>query len=319
MMRWFPVTDRQILAARGPRNPVDPWRPWSFLVEPEFSASGRVEDVATVFLTNRECSFRCVMCDLWKYTTEVTVPDAAIPAQIDYALSRLAPAQHIKLYNSGNFFDARSIPRAAWPLIAQRVSSFRTVIVENHPRLCGPDCAEFQQLCGTQLEVALGLETSNSDTLATLNKHMTTDDFERACRTLLREGIRVRAFILLRPPGISEEQGVEQALNSVRFALDCGVSCCSVIPARPGNGLLDQWLSQGLFERPGLRSLERVLEDTLSWKRGRVFADLWEIDQSPACAACRDRRVQRLLTANLTQQMPPAVLCADCVSCCVTS
>ena len=86
----------EILAARGPRNAVDPRRPYAFLVEREFAACGRVEEVATIFLTNRECPFRCLMCDLWKNTTPERVPAGAIPEQIDYALSRLPPAQHIK-------------------------------------------------------------------------------------------------------------------------------------------------------------------------------------------------------------------------------
>ena len=33
--------------------------------------TGGCVDVATLFLTNRECPFRCLMCDLWKNTLEV--------------------------------------------------------------------------------------------------------------------------------------------------------------------------------------------------------------------------------------------------------
>ena len=64
------VTRRELLAARGPKNKVDPRRPYAFLVEQELSAAGEMEDVATIFLTNKECPFSCVYCDLWKNTTE---------------------------------------------------------------------------------------------------------------------------------------------------------------------------------------------------------------------------------------------------------
>ncbi|MCA9072398.1 MAG: hypothetical protein KDA84_25915, partial [Planctomycetaceae bacterium] len=67
-------TDREIVEARPAKNLVDPNRPYAFLVEPEMAASGQVVDVATVFLTNRECPFRCLMCDLWKNTTDESVP-----------------------------------------------------------------------------------------------------------------------------------------------------------------------------------------------------------------------------------------------------
>ncbi len=301
---------QQILDARGPRNPVDPALPYHFLVEQEYSAGGMVEDVATVFLTNRECPFQCLMCDLWKNTTETTVPVGAIPAQIDWALAQLPNANHIKLYNSGNFFDPHAVPAQDLPEIARRVSSFRTVIVENHPRLCSDRCAVFQQMCGTQLEVALGLETSHPATLATLNKQMTTDDFARACEMLLGFGIRVRAFVLLRPPGVSEEQGIEQAVESVRFAFKCGVDCCAVIPTRPGNGILDRLYQEGLIYPPSLSSLEAVMEQTIEWRRGRVFADLWDVDRFSACDQCLEARRDRLQRMNLTQKIPAAIRCS---------
>src|SRR5207249_2960810 len=96
------MNDAQILSLRPAKNAVDPARPYAFLVEPERTRAGVVEDAAVLFLTNRECPFRCLICDLWKNTTDARVPDGAIARQIEYALSRLPPARHIKLYNAGN-------------------------------------------------------------------------------------------------------------------------------------------------------------------------------------------------------------------------
>jgi len=297
------ITDRSILAARGARNKVDPWRPYHFLNEPEFSHDGIAEEVSTIFLTNRECPFHCLMCDLWKNTTEETVPLGAIPAQIDFALSQLPPVRHVKLYNSGNFFDAKAIPSADLPAIADRVRHFRTVIVENHPRLCDARCGAFQQMLGTQLEIALGLETSHTPTLAMLNKQMTTDDFARACELLREDEIRIRAFILLKPPRTTEEQGIERAIESVRFAFDCGVSCCSVIPVRGGNGIMEVLGTRGDYSPPRLSSLESVMREVLSWNRGRVFADLWDARQFADDPATADEQMTRLNIMNLTQHV----------------
>lgn len=293
----------KIIAARGPRNVVNVFRPYHFLIENEFSRHHYVESVATIFLTNRECPFHCLMCDLWKNTTEQDTPVGAIPEQIDFALQQLPVAQHIKLYNSGNFFDLKAIPRADWPGIAERVRHFATVIVENHPSLCNARCGEFQQLCETQLEVALGLETSHPQTLARLNKQMTVEDFARACESLLRQSIMIRAFVLLKPPETSEEQGIERAIDSVRFAFDCGVDCCAVIPVRTGNGIMEKLASAGLFSPPRLSSLEIVLRETLSWKRGRVFADLWDAAQFADFPETAALQISRLEQMNLTQSV----------------
>src|SRR5258708_38513262 len=144
--------DQWILAQRPARNPVDPGRPSAFFIEEERAESGETASSATIFLVNRECPWRCLMCDLWKNTTDESVPIGAVPAQIDFALARLPPARHVKLYNSGNFFDARAIPPADHGAIAQRVGRFATVIVENHPKLCGEVCPRFRDLLGTNLE-----------------------------------------------------------------------------------------------------------------------------------------------------------------------
>ena len=79
----FPVlSDQQIVSLRPQRNPVDPLKPYAFMVEEECSASGELTKVATVFLTSSECVLRCTMCDLWKNTLEQPVEPGAIGKQI---------------------------------------------------------------------------------------------------------------------------------------------------------------------------------------------------------------------------------------------
>ena len=303
--------DRAILAARPPKNHVDPHRPYAFLVEPECAANGQVEDVATVFLTNRECPFRCLMCDLWKNTTDDRVPVGAIPEQIKFALSQLPAAKHIKLYNSGNFFDRQAIPREDYESIAKCVRSFETVIVENHPKLCGDDCLRFHELLAADLEIALGLETIHPDVLPRMNKQMTVDDFESAVRFCGDNDIATRAFILLRPPFLNEAEGVEWAIRSIEFAFDAGVECCSIIPTRGGNGAMEQLRVEGSFEPPTFRSLETVLDEGLAMQRGRVFVDLWDAERFFDCDTCGPARRDRLQQMNLTQRAAPGVSC-DC-------
>ena len=313
----IPITDGQILAARGTKNTVDPHRPFAFLVEDERSAAGTVEPVATLFLTNRECPLKCIYCDLWKNTTNERVAAGVIPRQIDFALERLPPARHIKLYNSGNFFDPQAIPRDDLPAVAERVRQFETVIVENHPNLCDEHCVEFGRRLEAEFEVAIGLETTDPEILPRLNKRMTLDDFSRAAELLRGRGIHVRAFILLKPPFCSDESAaVQWAVRSVEFATSRGARCCSIIPTRGGNGIMEQLARDGFFSPPKLASLEAALDACLkmpavSSGAARVFADLWDVERLAGCPRCAGRRVERLRQMNLSQQPLPRIAC-DC-------
>ena len=305
------MNDREIIAARPPKNAVDPRVPYAFLVEPERTAAGDVADIATIFLTNRECPFRCLFCDLWKNTTDSRVPVGAIPEQIDYALARLPSARQIKLYNSGNFFDVQAIPREDYAATARRVSGFERVIVENHPKLCNASCLEFRDLLGAtqQLEIALGLETAHPEILSRLNKQMTVDDYRQAVHFLRSADIAVRTFILLQPPFMPAAESVQWAVRSLEIAFDAGADCCTVIPTRSGNGTMQQLEQNGLFTPPTLLALEQVLEAGLRQERGRVFVDLWDIEKLFACSQCGPRRAERLKTMNLSQRILPAVSC----------
>jgi radical SAM enzyme (TIGR01210 family) len=250
------------------------------------------------------------MCDLWKYTTPARVPDGAIPAQIEQALAGLPRADHIKLYNAGNFFDAQAIPPGDLPRIAELVAGFHTVIIECHPLLVGPGCVEFAERLHGGLQVAMGLETIHPEVLPRLNKRMTLADFERVTRFLTAHGIAVRAFILLRPPLLDEDEGLEWAKRSVEWAFSIGVECCVIIPTRTGNGAMEELQSLGLFHPPALASLERALAHGIELKQGRVFADLWNIELLFACRDCGPARAERLRWMNLEQVVGPPVACA---------
>ncbi len=273
-------------------------------------SSGQIEEVNTLFLTNRECPFRCLMCDLWKNTTDKPVPPGSIPAQIEYALSRSPATPHIKLYNSGSFFDPQAIPVEDHKKIAGLLQTFNTVTVESHPSFTGERAVAFSEMLPGQLQVALGLETVHPEVLRRLNKKMTIRQFDKAVHFLLSHNIEVRAFILLKPPFMSEEDGVLWAQRSLDHAFDTGIGTCIVIPVREGNGALDTLARQGYFNPPGIRSVEKVLEYGIRLKKGLVFADLWDIERFSPCNECTEKIRKRLETMNLFQEIPPPVNCS---------
>jgi archaeosine synthase beta-subunit len=303
-----------ILSRRGPRRRVDPARAIGSVVERERTERGDVADVATIFLANRECPWRCLMCDLWTRTLETSVPPGAIPAQIDEALGVLPPVSRIKLYNAGSFFDRRAVPPEDHAAIAARLEGFERVVVESHPALVGEDCFRFAGLVSGALEVAMGLETAHAPTLERLNKGMTLDSFRAAAARLGERGISLRVFVLVGLPFLSPEESLEWCRESARFAFDCGATAVALIPTRSGNGAMDELARRGEFRPPTLSLLERAAARALGdfASRGRVFSDLWDLERLRGCATCFPARRRRLERMNLEQAAPPSVACDAC-------
>jgi hypothetical protein len=304
--------DQWILSQRPARNTLNPREPYLYFVEEERSANGMTVPVATVFLTNRECPWRCVMCDLWRNSLEEGVSIGDIPEQIRFTLHRLQPARVIKLYNSGSFFDTRAIPLEDYPAIAKLTQNFERVIVESHPLLVGDRCMLFRNMIRGRLEVAMGLETAHPGVLEKLNKRMTLEQFARAADFLRRNNIDLRVFILVQPPFMKLEDHLEWAQRSLDFAFDCGACVITLMPTRMRNGAMEALAANGDGATPKLSVLEHALSYGLSLKRGRVFTDLWDMRKDAECKFCFDKRVERLHTLNLSQKDVPAVACKHC-------
>jgi len=304
--------DRWILERRRQRTTLNPREPYAYFVEDECSDSGEIVPVATILLTNAECPFRCVMCDLWRNTLEEHTNAGAIPEQIEFALARLPRASALKLYNSGSFFDTRAIPPEDYSAIAGLIKGFGRVIVECHPAFIGKLCLEFRDLIEGKLEIAIGLETAHREVLAKLNKRMTLEQFAGAAAFLGHSGIGLRAFVLVQPPFMAADDALEWAQRSLEYAFDHGAGAATLIPTRGGNGAMEALAANGDFSPPDLRVVEMAMQYGLSLCRGRVFADLWSLKRGVECPGCFNERVARLRAMNLSQQLAEPVRCNAC-------
>jgi hypothetical protein len=304
---------------RAKKNTVDAHRPYGFFVETEPAAPGAPVSVATILLTNKECAYRCTMCDLWKNTLDAPTPPGAIPEQIRWALEQLPGARRIKLYNAGSFFDRAASPVEDHAAIAELVRGFDRVVVECHPALAGDAVLRFRDLlAGPELEVAVGLETANQQALEKLDKGMTVGQFETCTRRLVSHGIPVRSFVLVGVPFLRREEWPAATRASIDLSFSAGAEIVALIPTRMGNGTLEELQRTGNFTPPALSDLELALGDFLEGEegngrapgaRGMVLADLWNADTLPAPACCAAARIERLGAMNTFQGNLPLPIC----------
>ena len=294
--------------------------PHHFLRERELAADGSLAECVAVFLTNRECPWKCFMCDLWKNTLETTVAPGMIPRQIAYAFQQMEvphsadgrSAMLVKLYNSGSFFDPRAVPIADYGKIAQLLAGFQRVIVECHPLLLGDSCLRFRDLLAAELEVALGLETAHPAALKQLNKGFGVEDFLKKCDWLQENGMAIRVFLLVNPPFVPAVEQSEWMEKSIQLAADAGAEVIGLIPTRPGNGAVEVLLRSGWYARTRLEQLENALEAGIRSNRARVFADLWDLEQFRSCPHCFSARRLRLQRMNNQQRLLNRIRCGQC-------
>ena len=313
IVRLRPTVDRPG-AGTIPLDVQDEWEASSPRSQPTL--------VRTLFLRGSECRFRCVICDLLRYTHEGNTPQDSIAEQVRYGLARpIDPAtfganrpKWLKLYNASSFFDTANVPSTDLPEVARLASGYERVIVENHPRILPwPAIDDFQSRLSGRLEIAMGLETVDPIVLQRLNKRITIDDFASAADTMREQGIDVRAFVLLRPPWTEEEAAIGWCRRSIEFAIQHGARHVTVIPVRGGNGALEWLAARGEFQPPKAESLERIISEFVSDDRCVVTADLWDWKQLRGiCAHCSETRRLRLERMNLTRVQEAPIDCESC-------
>jgi radical SAM enzyme (TIGR01210 family) len=316
--------DRFILEGRGARKRHDPWRYQDLVVEDELTSSRGLAPTATVFLTGKECAWRCVMCDLWQYTTAENTVRGAIPAQIVEARRVLdmqgQAVSQLKLYNASNFFDPHAVPLEDYAAIAAALPDLDLLVVESHPALIGHHVDRFLEALSSSkgrhasmLEVAMGLETANRDALERLNKGLTIERFSTAAEALRDRGVALRVFVLISPPFIAAPDQDRWLLESIDCARSCGAAVISLIPTRAGNGAMETLAAVGLYDPPTLTVIEQSFDLALAHgRRTRVFVDVWDLERFSRCGQCFAPRKKRLQTMNLTQQVTTRIACVRC-------
>jgi hypothetical protein len=75
---------------------------------------------------------------------------------------------------------------------------------------------------------------------------------------------------------------------------------------------MDELAGAGLFSPPKLATLEAAMAHGIAMKKGRVFADLWDVRKTASCEICTELRIARLHAMNLQQRVLPPVPCERC-------
>lgn len=171
----------------------------------------------------------CTPCGFLSMSTAgCPVASEDLIAQFDEAFAQpgiLDNVTEVNLYNSGSFFADREIPPDVRDHVLTYVgqAGLRRVLVESRPEHVSADKLRIAKhlLGACELDVGIGLESANDHVRETLiNKGFSLDEFERSVQIIGQSGACLLAYVLIKPPGLSEAESIADAVESARYVFE---------------------------------------------------------------------------------------------------
>jgi radical SAM enzyme (TIGR01210 family) len=252
-------------------DPHEPTRVW---LDEDNTPDGFVDSL-TIILNTGGCRWaRAGGCTMCGYVAESVdggeVSHDALMDQIDACLEHEADnaderADLVKMYTSGSFLDEREVGAETRRAIAETFADRERVLVESLPDFVGAEKVREFTDQGVDFDVAVGLETATDRVRRDcVNKYFEFAEFEGAAAAAEEAGAGVKAYLLMKPPFLSESEAVADMKRSVRRCAD--VEGCHTVSMNPCNvqryTMVDELHYRGGYRPPWLWSVCDVLADT---------------------------------------------------------
>lgn len=232
---------------RGPKEPVSVWREQENL-------GGEAVEAGVAILRTSGCAHSrgggCTMCGYnIESSEEVTAAD--ISDQFRRASERLEGVRFLKVYTSGSFLDDREMPpEVRGDILGWCRDRGVGLLFESRAEFVTEEGLRSALDAHDDIEVAVGLESANDDVLRySINKGMTVADYDSAAEVVKRSGARLRSYVLLKPPFLTEAEAIEDSIAAAKHAARVS-DTVSVNPVNIQKGTMVERLWRSWSYRP---------------------------------------------------------------------
>lgn len=239
------VTVARALRRASPRNVANPNEPADILVKKE-CLRGRPVKAVNITLTPTGCAWArsggCTMCGEWAGSTGgQLVPPQVHVSQLEAAIRKVGRENPLpswlRIYQEGNYTNADEMSLAAQPELLRRVSLLpwiERITVETMASRVTKDAIQSLRECvrdDVELEVGLGFEAADPVVRnVCINKGESIEDYSQAAEILRDCGCRSLAYVLVKPPFLTEAEGISHAIDTVNAAAGMGFDAVSIEP-----------------------------------------------------------------------------------------
>lgn len=250
----------------------------------------------------------CSMCGYSKDTLGRSATPEELAHQLSEAMDRYRGEPYVKVYTSGSFLDDREVDAESRLALARAFSGrARRLLFETLPEFATEDhLAPVAAAFAGEVEVALGLETTDPTVLSRyVHKSTGPEEYLRAADRIRAVGLRSKAYLLLKPPYLTESEAIDDVLRSVGEAAP-HFDALSINPVHIQNGTVVEWLyHRGRYRPPWLWSVVEVLREGAD-RRGGVrlvsFPTAGGLARGPHnCGSCDAAVLAAIEDASLTQ------------------
>ncbi len=208
------------------------------------------------------------MCSYLLDGSETPPSDEQIVQQYLHVINRLSRngPLSVKLYTSGSFLDEDEVSSQARNDILKLISEddrVKEVVIESRPEYVREDIlSELRTILGDRrIELGIGLESSNDMVRGIcVNKGFTLQDFTDALDRAKKYDIGIRAYVLLKPPFLTEKGALQDAIDTIQECQSLGVSTISLNPVNvQKRTLVEELWERGEYRPAWLWTLVEVL------------------------------------------------------------
>lgn len=272
---------------------------------------GKVEDCLTAIITTKGCAWRkCYMCGYWTEARDLS--DKALEEQFEKIFQKLEDFRILKVFTSGSFLDEREISAELRRKLVDRLKEHgvKKLIIESRPEFI--EKKKLEDFKGLELEVGIGLETAN-DLLREncINKGFSFSDFLRSAEILRSMGFRVKCYLILKPPFLSEKEAIQDLLESAeKVKAYADLISINLMNIQKGT-LVERLWERGIYRPPWLWSALEVLNKIQT----EVICDPvagGKLRGPHNCGRCDKEVVSAIKLFSLTQDKNLLDLSCDC-------
>lgn len=278
--------------------------------------NGETVSTLTIIIRTVGCHWArengCNMCGYINDAADTSVSSDALVSQFEGAMLK-APDDGfvVKIFTSGSFLDENEVPLDARDTILESLRNNPNIIhtiIESRPEFVTPDVMGACVGLNPNLMVAIGVETSN-DTIRDrcINKGFSFDDFINASKVITESDAQAKAYLLLKPPFLSEKAAVDDMLCSIRdVAPHVSAISLNLCNIQRGTKLEEMW-RQKRYRPPWLWSAIEVLRESAE-KVGDVILTSDPVaagsNRGPHnCKKCDKKVAEAIRQFSITQNM----------------